>query len=128
MPRIIEIDDLSWPALAPYAGLTNKQLRSADTPTFIAESEPVIEAALEGGLTPLSMLAARKHVYGKAAALIEKLGDIPVYTGDDQALAALTGYSLTRGVLCAFHRPPALRLEDVTKDARRLLILEDVFD
>ena len=130
MARIITIDDLKDPALAPYAALTERQLRAGQGagPVFIAESGPVIEAALCRGLRPVSMLAARRHVTGKAAELIGRLGDVPVYTGEDGLLASLTGYELTRGVLCAFERPAPADPRALRQGARRLLILEDVFD
>ena len=127
MPHIVEIDSVRDPVLDVYARLTDRQLK-AGAGLIIAESEHVIEAALERGLTPVSMLAARRHVSGKAAKLIDRLGDIPVYTGEDETLAALTGYHLTRGVLCAFRRPAEPPWRSLLPASSRLAVLEDIRD
>ena len=131
MANIIEITDLNDPALAPYVRLTEAQLRNRLNPdegVFIAESPVVIGYGLDAGLEPLSLLMEPRHVTGKAAALIRRCGDVPVYTADTQALSALTGYPLTRGVLCAMRRPAPLTVEAVCINARRVAVLEGIVD
>lgn len=118
--------DIPPGALEAYKNLTRRQLAAQDR--FIAESVPVIEAALEAGLTPLSLLCEQRHVQGKAAALISRLGDIPVYAPPDEEIRALTGYELFRGVLCEMRRPEALAPGDVLSGARSCAVLEDVSD
>ena len=130
MPDIIEIRDLSDPALDVYARLTEAQLRSRLRPEdalFIAESPKVIGIALDAGCEPVSLLMERRHVDGKAAALIARCG-VPVYTGDEAVLKGLTGYPLTRGVLCAMRRPKPPTVEAVCRDARRVAVLEGIVD
>lgn len=131
MPSIIEISDFSDPALDVYARLTQPQLRAKQSPEralFIAEGVKVILCALDAGCEPVSLLMARRHIAGKAGGLLARCGDVPVYTADDQLLARLTGYELTRGVLCAMRRPAPRRAEDVCQGARRVVVLEDVLD
>ena len=128
---IVEINDLSHPALEVYTRLTEAQLRSRLHPEagmFIAESPVVIGYALDAGVEPVSLLMERKHITGKAADLIARCGDIPVYTAEPEVLKALTGYPLTRGVLCAMRRPRARSIEAVCRDARRVAVLEGVVD
>ena len=128
---VIEINDLSSPPLAVYARLTEAQLKNRLRPQdglFIAESPVVIGYALDAGYAPVSLLMERRHLAGKAAALIDRVGEIPVYTADRDVLAGLTGYPLTRGVLCAMRRRPLPALEDVCREARRVAVLEDVVD
>ena len=108
MARIVEIQDLSAPELGVYARLTEAQLRNRLEPekgVFIAESPKVIRLALEAGCVPVSLLMERRHLTGQGAALMERCGDVPVYTADREVLASLTGYALTRGILCAMLRP-----------------------
>jgi len=131
MANIIEISDLSMPGLDVFARLTEAQLRSKQRPEngmFIAESVKVIGYALNAGYEPVSMLMERKHVDGQAKEIIERSGDIPVYTGEREVLASLTGFELTRGVLCAFRRRPLPDVEEVCKDARRIAVLEGIVD
>ena len=131
MPNIIELTHLSDPALDVYARLTEAQLRSRLHPEnalFIAESPKVIGYALDAGCKPVSLLMERRHVAGKAAALIARCGDVPVYTGDEELLKRLTGYPLTRGVLCAMRRPALPAVEDICREARRVAVLEDIVD
>jgi len=131
MPRIIEISTLDLPALAPFARLTEAQLRSRRQPgrgVFIAESVKVIGHALDAGIIPLAFLMERKHITGQAAPLLARCADVPVYTGDSELLAQLTGYALTRGVLCAMGRPPLPTVEEVCAKARRLAVLEGIVD
>ena len=108
MPNIIEITDYSSPALDVFARLTETQLRSRLEPEkgiFIAESPTVIGLALDAGCEPISLLMERKYISGKAQNIIARCGDVPVYTADSGLLAELTGFRLTRGVLCAMRRP-----------------------
>lgn len=131
MPNIIEIQDLSQPELDVYARLTEAQLRSrrdAEKGIFIAEGHKVIAHALDAGYEPLSLLMERKHITGKAQELVARCGDIPVYTADRAVLAELTGYELTRGVLCAMRRPKLPAVETVCGGARRVAILEGIVD
>ena len=131
MAQIIELTSLHDPAVAAYAQLTEAQLRSRLEPelgVFIAESPKVIGTALDAGLRPLSLLMERRHLTGQGAALLARCGDIPVYTGDRELLAQLTGYTLTRGILCAMARPVLPRAEDICQDARRVAVLEGIVD
>ena len=122
---VFPIRDLEESGLIPYAALTERQLRRGDT--VIAESEPVIRLALKAGLEPLSMLMDARHAKGKAADLIADYPGIPVYTGDEEQLSALTGYALTRGLLCALRRPAPRAFEDILK-GRRLALLAGLTD
>lgn len=124
--RIIEITDFEDPALDIYARLTEAQLHQSPGKLFIAESPKVIARALDAGCKPVSLLAERENLKGEAAEIIEACGDIPVYTGENALLAKLTGYKLTRGLLCAMHRPPVRPLEEVLQNANRVAVLEDV--
>ena len=131
MANIIEITDLSRPELDVFARLTEAQLRSRRNPEkgiFIAESTKVIEYALEAGCEPHAFLMERKHIQGQARELLARCGDAPVYTGEREALAALTGYELTRGVLCAMSRPRPVTIEAVCAGARRIVVLEGLVD
>ena len=124
--RIIELTDFQDPALDVYARLTEAQLHQSPGKLFIAESPKVIARALDAGCKPVSVLAERENLKGEAAEIIEACGDIPVYTGENALLAKLTGYKLTRGLLCAMHRPPVRPLEEVLQGASRVTVLEDV--
>ena len=124
--RIIEITDFQDPVLDVYARLTEAQLHQSPGNLFIAESPKVIARALDAGCVPVSLLAERENLKGEAAEIIEACGDIPVYTGENALLAKLTGYKLTRGLLCAMHRPPVRALEEVLQGAFRVAVLEDV--
>ena len=131
MPNIIEIADTSLPQLDVFARLTEGQLRSRLEPEkgiFIAESPKVIERALDAGYEPVSLLMERKHISGQGRDIIARCGDIPVYTADREVLAGLTGYQLTRGVLCAMRRPPLPSVEAVCANARRVAVLEGIVD
>ena len=131
MPNIIEINDLAAPELAVYARLTEAQLKNRLHPQeglFIAESPKVIGYALDAGYAPVSLLMEKRHLTGKAAALIGRVGDVPVYTAGEDALKALTGYPLTRGVLCAMRRRPLPGVEVLCRDARRVAVLEGIVD
>ena len=131
MPNIIEITDFHAPELDPYARLTQNQLRNRLEPEkgiFIAESPKVIDRALDAGYKPVSLLMERKQITGPAAGILSRCGDAPVYTADREMLAALTGFELTRGVLCAFHRPAPRPVEELCKNARRVAVLEGIVD
>ena len=129
--RLIEITSLNHPGTEPYHSLTEAQLRSGqscDGGVFIAESPKVINVALDAGYEPLSLLCERRHITGDAAAIIERLGDKPVFTGGRDVLAAMTGYTLTRGVLCAMRRPKGRNFADACRDARRVAVIDNVVE
>ena len=128
---IIELQTLTDPSVSVYASLTEAQLRNRLDPAqgiFIAESPKVIRVALDAGYTPLSLLCERRHLTGDAADIVERCADLPIYTGDREMLATLTGYTLTRGVLCAMRRPQPRSLEDVCRGARRVVVIDSVVD
>ena len=131
MPNIIEITDFSAPELDVFARLTEGQLRrstQAERGLFIAESPKVIGRALDAGFVPVSLLTQRDHIRGQARELIARCGDLPVYTADDGLLARLTGFPLTRGVLCAMKRPALPTVEDLCAGTRRVAVLEGIAD
>ena len=131
MANIIEIRDLSAPGLDVYARLTEAQLRNRLEPEkgiFIAESPKVILRALDAGIQPLSLLMERKQIDGPARDVLARCGDAPVYTADREVLAGLTGYALTRGVLCAMRRPALPGVEQLCAGARRVAVLEGIVD
>lgn len=131
MPNIIEITDFHAPELDPYARLTQNQLRNRLEPEkgiFIAESPKVIDRALDAGYKPVSLLMERKQITGPVAGILSRCGDAPVYTADREMLAELTGFELTRGVLCAFRRPAPRPVEELCKNARRVAVLEGIVD
>ena len=126
--RLRTIDD---PAVDVFRSLTEAQLRNRLEPEkglFIAESPKVIDVALRAGYEPVSMLCEAKHIEGDAADIIRRAGDIPVYTGPRDILANLTGYVLTRGVLCAMRRPAGKSVADVCRDASRVCVIQSVTD
>ena len=128
----IEITSLTAPGIDIFSSLTEAQLRSRLNPAealFIAESPKVIRVALQAGHQPIAMLCERRHIEGDAADIIAHCpADMPVYTGSRELLAQLTGYTLTRGVLCAMRRPTESALADVLKDARRVVVIDGVVD
>lgn len=128
--HLIEIDSTDDPRLAPYARLTEAQLRAASADgIFIAESPKVIKVALDAGIRPLSLLTEKKHIEGDAADVISRMpDDTPVFTGSRQMLASLTGYTLTRGVLCAMLRPEPADPVQLLKNAGRVAVLHGVCD
>ena len=131
MANIIEITDLSSPALDVYARLTDGQLRNkqhSEQGIFIAENHKVVLHALNAGYKPISFLMERRHITGIAKDLLERCTDVPVYTADRSVLEQLTGYQLTRGILCAMHRKPLPTVEEVCKNARRIAVLEGIVD
>ena len=128
---IIEITTLDHPGCELFGTLTEAQLRREYEPgkgIFIAESPKVINVALNSGYHPLALLCEQKHINGDAADIIARCGDIPVYTGSRELLARLTGYTLTRGVLCAMRRPIEPPVEDICRNASRIVVIDGVVD
>lgn len=128
---IIQIQSIRHPGVEVFGTLTEAQLRNALEPEkgiFIAESPKVIHVALNAGYEPVSLLCEAKHIAGDAAPLLERFGDIPIYTGNRDVLASLTGYTLTRGVLCAMRRPKLPTVEEVCRNARRIVVIHGVVD
>ena len=131
MPHIIEVTDPTAPELDVYARLTEAQLRNRlepDKGVFIAESPKVIATALDAGYEPLSLLMERRHIEGDAQPILARCGGIPVYPAERETLARLTGFELTRGVLCAMRRPRLPSVEEVCARARRVAVLEGIVD
>ena len=131
MPNLIPLTDFSAPELDVYARLTEVQLLNRFEPEkglFIAESPKVIERALNAGCTPVSILVEDKHVEGEAKDIIARCGDIPVYTAPFEVLTQLTGFKLTRGMLCAMRRPKLPTVQEVCAGARRVAVLENVMN
>ena len=132
MVNIIEIHDFSAPELDIYARWTENQLLNRKDPAnamFIAESPKVIQTALDAGYEPISCLVEKKHVEGQAAPILAQCGDIPVYTAEFDVLTQLTGFGLTRGMLCVMRRKGLSSVwKSVCKNARRIAILEDVMN
>ena len=131
MPNIIKITDIAVPELDVFARLTEAQLRNRLEPekgVFIAESPKVIGRALDAGYEPVSLLMEPRHIDGQGRDIIARCEGIPVYTASREILEGLTGYALTRGVLCAMRRPPLPAVEDVCANARRVAVLEGIVD
>lgn len=131
MAKIFEITDPGQPELDLFCRLTEAQLRNRLEPekgVFIAESPTVIGLALDAGCEPLALLTERKFIEGKAAGIIDRCGGVPIYTGEREVLAGLTGYELTRGVLCAMRRPAPRDFREIAAGARRVAVLENVVD
>ena len=132
MANIIEIQDFSDPALDLYARLTENQLLNRADPEnalFIAESPLVIGRALDAHCEPVSFLMERQHIEGKGREILARCcKDIPVYTAEESVLAQLTGFHLTRGMLCAMRRPKLPTVEEVCRNARRIVVLENVMN
>lgn len=131
MKNIIKITDFSDPGLDVYARLNENQLLNRHEPEkgiFIAESPKVVERALDAGCIPISMLLEKKHITGQAAHLIERCGTLPIYTADFEILTQLTGFQLTRGILCAMYRPKLPSVEEICINARRIVVLENVMN
>lgn len=124
------IDNINAPELDPFARLTERELYHPQKGEglFIAESPVVIERALDAHYEPVSLLMEEKHIEGSAKTVIERCGDIPVYTAELETLEQITGYALTRGVLCAMKRKPLPAAEELCRDARRIAVLEEVMN
>lgn len=128
---IIHITSLDHPGIEVFSTLTEAQLRrriEPDKGVFIAESPKVIRVAMEAGYVPQALLCEERHITGDAADIVERCGNIPIYTGSRELLASLTGYTLTRGVLCAMLRPEMPPLPSVLKGARRVVVIDGVTD
>lgn len=128
---VIEIQSLNHPGVEVFSTLTEAQLRNRLDPQrgiFIAESPKVIRVALDAGHVPVALLCERRHLTGDAADILARVGNIPVYTGERDLLARLTGYTLTRGVLCAMRRPVPPAVDDVCREARRVVVIHGVVD
>ena len=140
MARIIEISSLTEPGVELFSTLTEAQLRNKVEPQkgiFIAESPKVIQVALNAGYEPVALLCERRHIEGDAKAIIQQCGEIPVYTGERALLEQLTGYTLTRGVLCAMRRPQeqsvskllqAITESEATHRQKRIVVIDGVVD
>ena len=131
MPNIVEVTDLTRPELAVFTRLTEAQLRNRLEPEkgiFIAESPKVIARALDAGCVPVSLLMERRHIAGDAAGILVRCGDVPVFTAEREVLAQLTGFALTRGVLCAMQRPKLPAVEALCAGAHRVAVLEGIVD
>lgn len=129
--NIIDITSLNEPGIEVFSTLTEAQLRNRLDPQrgiFIAESPKVIRVALQAGYQPAALLCERRHIEGDAKDIVAQCPDIPIYTGSRELLAQLTGYTLTRGVLCAMRRQPERPLADICKEARRIVVIHGVVD
>ncbi len=127
----IEITSSDDPRIKVFAGLTESQLRNSLHPeegVFIAESPKVIRVALDAGLIPTALLCERRHIDGDASDIIARIPEIPIYTGSREVLASITGYKLTRGVLCAMRRPALPTVEDLCLSSHRVVVIDDVSD
>lgn len=128
---IIQITSLTQQGVEVFSTLTEAQLRrgiESDKGIFIAESPKVIRVALGAGYTPLALLCEERHIVGDAAGIIARYPEVPVYTGSRDLLATLTGYTLTRGVLCAMQRPTEPSVSEVLRDAHRVVVIDGVTD
>jgi len=131
MQKNIELTSLDVPGVELFASLTEAQLRGSiegESGIFIAESPKVIRVALDAGLQPVALLCEGRHLTGDAADIVARCHDIPIYTGSRELLAQLTGYTLTRGVLCAMHRPQPRSLDKVLQEAHRVCVIDGVCD
>ena len=131
MANIIEIIDFNASELDIYARLSENELLNRHEPDkgiFIAESPLVIGRALDAGYIPVSMLVEKKHIDTQARDIIERCGDVPVYTAEFDILTNLTGFKLTRGMLCAMKRPPLKKTEELCKNTKRIAVLENVMN
>ena len=131
MPNIIEITDFSDPALDIYARKTENQLLNREHPEegiFIAESPKVVQRALDAGYEPVSVLVEDRHIEGEAREILGRVGDAPIYTAPFEVLTKLTGFQLTRGVLCAMRRKALPTLAETLVGATRVAVLENVMN
>lgn len=123
---IIEVERLDLPELAPYLCLADGWMRTNDI--FVAESPKVIERALKAGFQPLSLMCEGKHITGDASSIINRYPSMPVYTGNRETLASITGYTLTRGVLCAMQRPAPVSPDTILHGSKRICVIYDICD
>ena len=132
MREVIEIASMDDARVQMFGNLTEAQLRNRVEPEkgmFIVESPKVIRVALDAGIQPVALLCERRHIEGDAKDIVERLpNDVPVYTGERELLAELTGYTLTRGVLCAMRRPELPTIEEICENARRIVVIHSVCD
>lgn len=131
MNKIIEITDFLAPELDVYARLTEAQLLNREFPEkglFIAESPKVIERALDAGYEPVSCLMEKRHIEGEGRQILERLNDVPIFCAEFDILTQLTGFKLTRGMLCAMKRKPLPDVKEICKDKRRIVILDEVMN
>ena len=131
MSNVIEITDFNAPELDIYARLSEGELLNRHEPEkglFIAESPKVVDRALNAGFEPVSLLLEKKHIEGEAKDIVVRVGNVPIYTAEFDVLTKLTGFKLTRGVLCAMKRKTLPSVEEVCKNARRIAILENVMN
>ena len=131
MAVIIDVDDINIPELSIYTHLTDARLRKAyeyEHGIFIAESQTVIEVALDSGCKPISLFTDRRYINERASKIIERCGDITVYAADKKLMSQLTGYELTRGMLCAMQRPAPKSVEELCSGAKRIAVLENIAD
>ena len=131
MNNIIEITDFNAPELDVYARLTEAQLLNKEFPEkglFIAESPKVIERALDAGYKPVSCLMEKKHIEGEGKSILARLKDIPVFCAEFDILTQLTGFKLTRGMLCAMKRKPLPEVSEICKNKNRIVILDKVMN
>lgn len=131
MGNLIEITSLEQQGVELFSTLTEAQLRNKVEPEkgiFIAESPKVIGVALRAGYSPVALLCERRHITGDAAEIISRCGDIPIYTGSRELLSRLTGYTLTRGVLCAMRRPTERPVEEIVRGQHRIVVIDGVTD
>lgn len=129
--NIIEIHSLDHPGTEIFHRLTEAQLRNKldeSNGLFIVESPKVIDVALRSGAIPVALMCEKRHINGDAAGIIARCGDIPIYTGPREVLASITGYTLTRGVLCAMKRPVTPSVEDICRTAHRIVVLDGIVD
>lgn len=127
----VEITSVDDPRIKVFAKLTEAQLRNSLCPEealFIAESPKVISVALDAGIEPVALLCEKKHIMGDASAIITRMSGVPIYTGSREVLAAITGYTLTRGVLCAMRRPKLPSVEEICAKSGRVVVVDDVSD
>ncbi|MBR6513293.1 MAG: RNA methyltransferase [Clostridia bacterium] len=131
MKNIIEITDFNAPELDVYARLSEVQLLNREFPhkgMFIAESPKVIERALDAGYEPVSCLMEKKHIEGEGKPILDRIGDVPVYCAEFDILTQLTGFKLTRGMLCAMRRRPLASVKEICENKSRIVILDKVMN
>lgn len=131
MSNVIKINDFDAKELDVYARLSEGQLLNRHEPEkgiFIAESPIVVERALDAGCEPISILVEDRHIKNQAKNIIERCGNIPIFTAPFDVLTGITGFKLTRGMLCAMHRPKLKTVEEICKDKRRVAVLENIMN
>lgn len=129
--KLHRIENADDPRIAPFCRLTEAQLRSRLDPSkalFIAESPKVIAVAMKQGYEPVALLCEERHLEGDARELVEEMPEADIFTGSRQVLEQITGYTLTRGVLCAMRRPAPRSVAEVCRDARRVVVIDSVSD